>query len=65
MDSIWCGVCSITWGKVVHDGALILLEIGAGQGERTAAYARAVLPRARVDVLLDYAGHDRIVRVAL
>ncbi len=40
---------------------LALLEIGAGQGERVAALAQAALPAARVRVLPDYAGFDRVV----
>jgi release factor glutamine methyltransferase len=43
--------------------ALVLLEIGAGQGEAVAGLARAALPTAQVNVLRDYAGLERIVRV--
>lgn len=40
---------------------LALLEIGAGQGARVSALAETALPGARVRVLPDYAGHDRVV----
>jgi release factor glutamine methyltransferase len=49
--------------SVCKPGGLILLEIGAGQGARTAEVARAVFPDAEIVVLPDFAGHDRIVRV--
>jgi release factor glutamine methyltransferase len=42
---------------------LLLLEIEARQGGAAAALARAALPHARVDVLPDLAGLDRLVRV--
>ena len=42
---------------------LLLLEIGAGQGERVAALARAAFPEACITIQTDYAGHDRVVRV--
>lgn len=43
--------------------SLVLLEIEARQGEAVAALARAALPTMRVDVLRDYAGLDRIVKI--
>lgn len=43
--------------------SLVLLEIGAGQGSAVAALAKTALPGARIDVLPDYAGHDRVVRI--
>lgn len=43
--------------------ALLLLEIGAGQGEAALAAARERLPLREAAVLRDYAGHDRIVRL--
>ncbi len=46
----------------INPGALILLEIGAGQGAAVLDLARALSPR-HADLLLDYAGHDRIVRI--
>jgi release factor glutamine methyltransferase len=42
---------------------LLLLEIGADQGDSCAALASAAFPRAEVKVLKDYAGLDRVVRV--
>lgn len=50
---------------VANAGALVLLEIGAGQGAATLALVRGALPGARAELLLDYAGHDRIVRAEL
>ena len=41
----------------------LLLEIGAGQGEAAAVLAAACFPAGRIDVINDYAGHDRVVRV--
>jgi release factor glutamine methyltransferase len=42
---------------------LLLLEIGAGQGERVCALAQRAFPAARVQLMADYAGHDRVVLV--
>ncbi len=50
--------------SVCAPGALLLLEIGAGQGDAVSALAAALQPQS-VAVLRDYAGHDRIVRIAL
>jgi release factor glutamine methyltransferase len=41
----------------------ILLEIGAGQGQRVVGLASQQFPDAQVDCFHDYAGLDRIVRV--
>lgn len=51
--------------NVCNPNALILLEIGADQGESARAAALAVFPDADVAVLKDYAGLDRIIRVKL
>jgi hypothetical protein len=40
-----------------------LLEIGAGQGVAATTLARACLPQARVQLVQDYAGLDRLVIV--
>lgn len=48
---------------VMTDAALILLEIGAGQGRDAVAIARQAFPAWDASVLPDYAGHDRIVRI--
>lgn len=50
---------------VANAGTLVLLEIGAGQGAATLELVRRALPGARAELLLDYAGHDRIVRAEL
>lgn len=47
---------------MLRPGALVLLEIGADQGNAVAAIVREALPGAAVDVLPDLAGLDRIVR---
>ncbi len=44
--------------------ALILLEIGAGQGEQARALARECFPRRSVAVRQDLAGLDRVVEIA-
>jgi len=46
-------------------GGAILLEIGAEQGAEVAALAAQAFPCARVDVIPDLAGRDRIVHVDL
>lgn len=48
-----------------NPGALLLLEIGAGQGEAALELVKQALPTARAELLLDYAGLDRIVRAEL
>ncbi len=48
---------------VLAAGSLVLLEIGAGQGTQVAALAQDIWTDAQIDVLLDYAGHDRVVRI--
>jgi release factor glutamine methyltransferase len=50
---------------VCRPGALLLLEIGAGQGEAAAAIARARWPGASIRVTPDYAGHDRLLHIRL
>lgn len=47
---------------IVETPGLLLLEIGAGQGERVAALTEQALPGAEVDIVYDLAGHDRIIR---
>jgi release factor glutamine methyltransferase len=46
------------------DGVL-LLEIGTTQGLAVATLARRALPGAHVVILPDYAGHDRVVQIAV
>lgn len=45
--------------------ALVLLEIGAGQGQAVLAYAQQVLMPQQSELILDYAGLDRIIRLQL
>jgi len=49
----------------LNPGSLILLEIGWQQGPAVQTLAQSVFPTARVQVLPDLAGHDRIVRIDL
>jgi release factor glutamine methyltransferase len=49
--------------QVCHDNALILLEIGSGQAQTVIDYADAHLQPAATDIIYDYAGHDRIVKI--
>ncbi len=46
-------------------GTLLLLEIGAGQGEAALKLAGETLAPQRAETLYDYAGLDRILRVTL
>jgi release factor glutamine methyltransferase len=50
---------------VAHPGALMLLEIAAGQGAAALAAVGDALTVKRADLLLDYAGLDRIIRVEM
>jgi len=47
----------------LRPGGAIFLEIGAAQGKAASDLAHQHLPQATVDVLSDYAGHDRVLRV--
>jgi release factor glutamine methyltransferase len=46
---------------VLSEHALLLLEIGAYQGAAAARLAQTVFPRARVEILPDLAGNDRLL----
>lgn len=48
-------------GPLLHDTALIGVEIGYTQGEQVASYFRAHFPHARVDIVKDINGKDRMV----
>lgn len=48
-----------------NSGALLLLEIGAGQGAAALQLVQQAFPAARAELLLDYAGLDRIIRAEL
>jgi release factor glutamine methyltransferase len=45
--------------------AAILLEIGAAQGAAVSALAAAAFPDARVEVIPDYGGRDRVVEIEI
>jgi release factor glutamine methyltransferase len=51
--------------QIINPKALILLEIGAGQGDSVLAFVRQTLNPQNAEVLQDYAGLDRIVRVTM
>ena len=50
---------------VCHDEALILLEIGAEQGQAVLDFAEKTLAPKQATIIKDYAGHDRIVSIQL
>jgi len=50
-------------GEHIRPGGVVLLEIGATQGEAAIALARRHLPAAKVEIVKDYAGLDRVVMV--
>jgi release factor glutamine methyltransferase len=52
-----------TAGPCLRPGGAILLEIGAGQGVAATDLARECIPEARVHLVQDYAGLDRLVVV--
>jgi release factor glutamine methyltransferase len=47
--------------KRLNPGGMVLLEIGWQQGDGTRELAGAVFPDAVTEVVVDYAGHDRLV----
>jgi len=51
--------------QAANAGALVLLEIGAGQGNAVLALARQLLNPQKAELFLDYAGLDRIIRIQL
>lgn len=51
--------------QVCHAGALILLEIGAEQGQAVIDFAQETLSPKNATIIKDYAGHDRIVSIQL
>ncbi len=50
-------------GEHLKPAGVVLLEIGATQGEAVVALARRCFPAARVEIVPDYAGLDRVVMV--
>ena len=51
--------------QVCDDGALLLLEIGSGQAQAVIEYAEEHLSVQSTEIIYDYAGHDRIVKIQL
>lgn len=49
--------------QVCTDDALILLEIGAEQGQAVQDFAQQTLSPRQIEVQPDYAGHDRLVKI--
>ena len=50
-------------GRHLRSRGVVVLEIGAGQGDRAAQLARDNFPTARVELFQDYAGLDRVIRI--
>jgi release factor glutamine methyltransferase len=48
---------------VLHSHGLMLIEIGAQQGDAVSALAEAAFPNASIQVLGDLAGLDRVIRI--
>lgn len=48
---------------VCHENALILLEIGSGQGDAVQTMAESLFAPQSVEIIYDYAGHDRVVKI--
>jgi release factor glutamine methyltransferase len=49
----------------LNPGSRIYLEIGADQGLRLRSMVETLLPQAHIDLLMDYAGLDRVAVIAL
>lgn len=62
---LWIRRLLVDAPRVMAPGGLLLLEIGATQGPGAAALAQTAFPAARVTVLKDYAGLDRIIAIGL
>jgi len=52
-------------GEHLKPGGVVLLEIGATQGQAVIALAQRHLSVARVEIVVDYAGLDRVVVVEM
>jgi len=52
-------------GEKLRPGGLILLEIGPGQGPALTAWAKDLFPGARVELVNDLSGRERVLRVIL
>ena len=49
----------------LHSNGAIFLEIGWQQGKSAKQAAQGYFPKAEITILPDFAGHDRIVKIAL
>ena len=49
--------------RLISEGGMVLLEIGAEQGQAARNVATRSFPKAEVEVAQDYAGHDRLLVV--
>ncbi|MBE0415247.1 MAG: peptide chain release factor N(5)-glutamine methyltransferase [Dehalococcoidia bacterium] len=52
-------------GEKLRPGGLLLLEIGAGQGQAAASLVKSLYPGARVELAQDLSGRERVMRVML
>jgi release factor glutamine methyltransferase len=64
IHGLLCAVSKAERPYLAGDGVL-LLEIGAGQGEAVSALAACAFPNARISVLPDYSGRDRVVCIEM
>jgi release factor glutamine methyltransferase len=50
--------------RVLALNGLLLIEIAAGQGEHVCKLTESAFPGAQVQIIRDYAGHDRVVQIS-
>ncbi|MES0360135.1 MAG: hypothetical protein ABUK20_04405, partial [Anaerolineales bacterium] len=50
---------------LIAPGGIILVEIEASQGLQAESLARKVFPKAEIRVLVDLAGHNRLVAIQI
>jgi release factor glutamine methyltransferase len=65
LDAIRALLGMVRVGTHLTGDGVLLLEIGAGQGEAVSALAARAFPRACVALLPDYSRHDRVVHIDL
>jgi release factor glutamine methyltransferase len=69
LEVIGALVCSLAENERtrarLNPGSRVYLEIGADQGPRLRSMVEELLPQARLELLMDYAGLDRVAVIAL